>query len=54
MIYNIVSNNSFLVTYFTKLDKLVIDVTLGQINASYREEVKEALDEEYAAYDDII
>jgi hypothetical protein len=42
------------VTNFSELDKLIIDVTLGQINASYRNEVKEALDEEYAAYDDII
>ena len=41
-------------TYYSKVDKLVIDVTLGQINASYRNEVKEALDKEYAAYDDIV
>lgn len=54
IVYDIVGNNSFSVTNFTELDKLVIDVTLGQINASYRNEVKEALDEEYAAYDDIV
>lgn len=54
VVYGIVGNNSFSVTNFSELDKLVIDVTLGQINASYRNEVKDALDEEYAAYDDII
>jgi len=54
IVYDIVGNNSFSVTNFSELDKLVIDVTLGQINASYREEVKEALDEEYATYDDIV
>lgn len=54
IVHDIVGNNSFSVTNFSELDKLVIDVTLGQINASYRNEVKEALDEEYAAYDDII
>ena len=54
IVHDIVGNNSFSVTNFSELDKLVIDVTLGQINVSYREEVKEALDEEYAAYDDII
>ena len=54
IVYDIVGNNSFSVTNFSELDKLVIDVTLGQINASYRNEVKEALDEEYAAYDDIV
>lgn len=53
IVYDIVGNNSFSVTNFSELDKLVIDVTLGQINASYRNEVKEALEEEYAAYDDI-
>lgn len=53
VVYDIVGNNSFSVTNFSELDKLVIDVTLGQINASYRNEVKEALEEEYAAYDDI-
>jgi hypothetical protein len=53
IVHDIVGNNSFLVTNFSELDKLVIDVTLGQINASYRNEVKEALEEEYAAYDDI-
>ena len=54
IVYDIVGNNSFSVTNFSELDKLVIDVTLGQINASYRNEVKEALDEEYSAYDDIV
>ena len=54
VVYDIVGNNSFSVTNFSELDKLVIDVTLGQINASYRNEVKDALDEEYAAYDDIV
>ena len=54
IVHDIVGNNSFSVTNFSELDKLVIDVTLGQINASYRNEVKEALDEEYAAYDDIV
>jgi hypothetical protein len=53
VVYDIVGNNSFSVTNFSELDKLVIDVTLGQINVSYRNEVKEALEEEYAAYDDI-
>lgn len=53
IVHDIVGNNSFSVTNFSELDKLVIDVTLGQINASYRNEVKEALEEEYAAYDDI-
>lgn len=54
IVHDIVGNNSFSVTNFSELDKLVIDVTLGQINATYRNEVKEALDEEYAAYDDIV
>lgn len=54
VVYDIVGNNSFSVTNFSELDKLIIDVTLGQINASYRDEVKDALDEEYAAYDDIV
>ena len=54
IVHDIVGNNSFSVTNFSELDKLVIDVTLGQINAAYRNEVKEALDEEYATYDDII
>ena len=54
IVHDIVGNNSFSVTNFSELDKLVIDVTLGQINASYRNEVKEALDKEYAAYDDIV
>lgn len=54
IVYEIVGNNSFSVTNFSELDKLVIDVTLGQINAAYRNEVKAALDEEYATYDDIV
>ena len=54
IVHDIVGNNSFSVTNFSELDKLVIDVTLGQINAAYRNEVKEALDEEYATYDDIV
>jgi hypothetical protein len=54
IVYDIVGNNSFSVTNFSELDKLVIDVTLGQVNAAYREEVKAALDEEYASYDDIV
>lgn len=54
IVYDIVGNNSFSVTNFSELDKLVIDVTLGQINAAYRNEVKAALDEEYATYDDIV
>ena len=54
VVYDIVGNNSFSVTNFSELDKLVIDVTLGQVNAAYREEVKAALEEEYAAYDDIV
>ena len=54
IVYDIVENNSFSVTNFSELDKLVIDVTLGSINAAYRDEVKDALDEEYAAYDDIV
>lgn len=53
IVYDIVGNNSFSVTNFSELDKLVIDVTLGQINASYKNEVKETLEEEYATYDDI-
>jgi len=54
VVYDIVGNNSFSVTNFSELDKLVIDVTLGQINATYRNEVKDALDAEYSAYDDIV
>lgn len=54
IVYDIVGNNSFSVTNFSELDKLVIDVTLGQINAAYRDEVREALNEEYATYDDIV
>lgn len=52
-VYDIVGNNSFSVTNFTELDYLVVDVTLGSINAQYRDQVQEALDEEYAGYDDI-
>jgi hypothetical protein len=54
IVYDIVGNNSFSVTNFSELDKLVIDVTLGNINAAFRDEVKDALEEEYAAYDDIV
>ena len=54
IVYDIVGNNSFSVTNFSELDKLVIDVTLGQVNAAYKNEVKAALDEEYASYDDIV
>ena len=54
IIYNIVGNNSFTITYFSKIDKLFINVSLGQINASYINEVKEALDKEYATYNDIV
>ena len=54
IVYDIVGNNSFSVINFSELDKLVIDVTLGQVNAAYRNEVKEALDEDYATYDDIV
>ena len=54
IVHDIVGNNSFSVTNFSELDKLVIDVTLGNINAAYRDEVKDALEEEYAAYDDIV
>ena len=54
IVHDIVGNNSFSVTNFSELDKLVIDVTLGQINAAYMNEVKEALEEEYAAYNDIV
>lgn len=54
IVYDIVGNNSFSVTNFSELDKLVIDVTLGNINAGYRDEVKDALEEEYSAYDDIV
>ena len=54
IVHDIVGNNSFSVTNFSELDKLVIDVTLGQINSSYKDEVKEALEEEYSAYNDIV
>lgn len=54
IIYNIVGNYSFSVTNLTELDKLVIDITLGKTNTAYKDEVKEALEEEYKAYDDII
>ena len=53
IVHDIVGNDSFSVTNFSELDKLVIDVTLGQINAAYMNEVKEALEEEYSAYNDI-
>ena len=54
IVHDIVGNDSFSITNFSELDKLVIDVTLGQINAAYMNEVKEALEEEYAAYNDIV
>lgn len=54
IVHDIVDNDSFSVINFTELDKLVIDVTLGQINSSYKDEVKEALEEEYSAYNDIV
>lgn len=54
VVYGIVGNNSFSVTNFSELDKLVIDVTLGQINSAYKNEVEETLEEEYASYDDIV
>ena len=54
IVYDIVENNSFSVTNFSELDKLVVDVTLGHINSAYKDEVKAALDEEYSAYDDIV
>ena len=54
IVHDIVDNDSFSVINFTELDKLVIDVTLGQINFSYKDEVKEALEEEYSAYNDIV
>ena len=54
IVHDIVDNDSFSVISFTELDKLVIDVTLGQINSSYKDEVKEALEEEYSAYNDIV
>ena len=54
IVHDIVDNDSFSVINFTELDKLVLDVTLGQINSSYKDEVKEALEEEYSAYNDIV
>ena len=54
IVHDIVDNDSFSVINFTELDKLIIDVTLGQINSSYKDEVKEALEEEYSAYNDIV
>ena len=54
IVHDIVDNDSFSVINFTELDKLVIDVTLGQINSSYKDEVKEALEEGYSAYNDIV
>lgn len=54
IVHDIVDNDSFSVINFTELDKLIIDVTLGQINSYYKDEVKEALEEEYSAYNDIV
>ena len=54
IVYNIVGNDNFSITNLSKLDKLFINVSLGHINASYINEVKEALDKEYATYDDIV
>ena len=54
IVYGIVGNDSFSVTNFSELDKLVIDITLEQVNAAYKDEVKAALDEEYKTYDDIV
>lgn len=54
VVYGIVGNDSFSVTNFSELDKLVIDITLEQVNAAYKDEVKAALDEEYKTYDDIV
>ena len=54
VLYGIVGNDSFSVTNFSELDKLVIDITLEQVNAAYKDEVKAALDEEYKTYDDIV
>lgn len=54
VVYGIVGNDSFSVTNSSELDKLVIDITLEQVNAAYKDEVKAALDEEYKTYDDIV
>ena len=54
IVYNIVGNDDFSITNLSKLDKLFINVSLGQINKSYINEVKEALNKEYATYDDIV
>lgn len=54
IVYDIVGNNNFSVTYYSKLDKLYINVALGELNASYKNEVKEVLGEEYVTYDDIV
>ena len=54
IVYNIVGNENFSITNLLKLDKLFINVSLGHINASYINEVKEALDKKYATYDDIV
>ena len=54
IIYNIVGNDKFSITNLSKLDKLFINVSLGQINKSYINEVKEALNKEYATYNDIV
>lgn len=53
VIFGIVGNDSYSVTNFTELDYLVIDVTLGSVNASFKDDVKAALDEEYGGYYDI-
>ena len=54
IVYNIVGNDDFSITNLSKLDKLFINVSLGQINKSYINEVKEALNKEYATYNDIV
>lgn len=54
IVYNIVGNDNFSITNLFRLDKLFINVALRQINKSYINEVKEALDEEYATYEDIV
>ena len=54
IVYNIVGNDKFSITNLSKHDKLFINVSLGQINKSYINEVKEALDKEYATYNDIV
>ena len=54
IVYNIVGNDNFSITNLLKLDTLIINVSLGQINASYINEVKKALYKEYATYNDIV